>query len=519
MNVSRKSFNLKPIIICALYITAAIGLSACGNEGPLAPEDITNPFAPATPGDLNSGAMPFIDRGDTPGDITPDSPLIPAIDLSGTTIYNLAAAMFYLQESGGGVLSVPIEADQVAVHVWDPSTGMNLEAQAVIVCSGGPTTLLDINGYQVFEGATFPVTVTVYSEGYAMTTFAGTTANVLSFALAPAAPPMPAFVFGMAENYGCDSLQVYSDTLLPEYYIANPSEINPDYTRYEHSIEAETINGFTAFLTGNLDMGIIETKGPASPEDFFWIAPHFEWEITGLKSGDRRFIPISFGSKAGPSGIAEGTVSVPAPYWTEGQKTDGLNAMLPTAIFLEARRYLAIGPYIPLDGEDPGNLSYEAPYFEPVLAPDRIVMAGHMVLVTGEIDIVHRDWHPGYNPADISFTGFPSLVVTGGPGAGFTYPAFSWTDPLGVDGTLTRIEMASGSGSWHVTQAGNGGSLDSSDLAIPLTWFDEIFDEASPRYRVECIKSYGQSIDDFNEDQLIMMKGETCFSNWVGSMP
>lgn len=517
--MSRKVFNLNPFFIFTLFITVAIGLSACGNDGPTAPENITNPFAPAIPGDLGSGAMPFIDDADTPADTTPDSPLIPAIDLSGTIIYNLAAAMFYLQESGGGVLSVPLEADQVGVHVWDPATGQNLEAQAVIVCSGGPTTLLAVNGYQVFEGATFPVTVTVYSDGYAMTTIAGTNANVLSFALAPAVPAAPAFVFGMAENYGYDTLQVYSDTLLPEYYIANPSEVNPDFTRFEHSIEAETINGFTAFLTGNLDMAVIESRGPESPEDFFWIAPHFEWEISGLKSGDHRFIPISFGSKAGPSGIAEGTTSVPAPYWTEWQKTYGLNAMLPTAIFLEARRYLAIGPYVPLDGEDPANLSYEVPYFEPEPAPDRIVMAGHMVLVTGEIDIVHRDWHPGYNPADISFTGFPTLVVTGGPGAGFTYPVFSWTDPLGVDGTLTRIVMASGSGSWHVTQAGNGALLDSSDLAIPLTWFDEVFDKAGPRYRVECIKSYGQSIEDFNEDQIIMMRGETCFSNWVVSTP
>jgi hypothetical protein len=520
--VSAKSILYYSIIALSLGTALVMGLTACGNEGPIAPDNLHNPLAPATPYDLDDGSVRPVpltpDPDPTPNDTSNDK-IVPAGDLSSESIYDLAAAMFYLQECGGGVLSVPMDPDQFAIHVWDAVTEANLDADVVVSCSGGPSSLVSVHGYQVFENASFPINVTVLSHGYAMVSVVGTNANVLSFAMLRPHAYQSATVFGTVQNLGYDTLQVYSDTLLPTVSMEHPSEANPDYTKFELSIEADKVNGFSAFLVGMLDSGLISSKGAVSPEEFFWTSSYFEWEIPPLKAGTRRFYPVVFMTKQGPAGVAEGLASIPGEYWTEDQINNGLSAAIPTAIFLEDRRYLPIGPYVPFDGEDPSGIEYQVPYFDPAIGPDRIVMAGHMVLTTGEADIVHRDWHPGYNPGDLVFSGVPTVELHGGPGVGWTYPIFAWVDPTGGESTLTRIEMYGGAGGWFIVLAGDGANVDSASLDIPLSWFPEIFGTNPLRYRVECINADGQDIDDFNEDQVIMNRRETCFSRWMSMLP
>ncbi|HDS29858.1 MAG TPA: hypothetical protein ENN67_02315 [Firmicutes bacterium] len=516
LKISNLTYSIIALSIGAIIL---LGVVACGNNGPIAPDSNLNP----SPDPVSPDMPLFIDDRTIPNpDETADTldpqdtvdEIEPVEDIGAETIQDLAVILFHLQESGGGVLSVPMEPDRFAIHLWDPDTFVNLQGEVVVVSTGLPTALVTVNGYQLFQNVAFPISVTVKCDGYAMTSIVDTSANVLSFPMRSTGQPEKATVFGIAKNFGFDTLQVYSDTLMPFVSMEQPSEVNPEYTRFELDVDAGKINGFSAFLTGCIQNGTISTTDISSPDGYFWVTSHFEWSIPSMKPGTRRFYPITFKSKSGPDGVAQGKANIPAEYWVSDVVNHGTIAAIPTAIFLQDRRYLPIGPYSPFTGNEASELSYEIPYFNPVGAPDRIVMAGHMVLPTGEINIVHRDWHPGYDPDILNFSGVPSINMYGGPGEGWSYPAFSWTDPIGANSTLTRIDMIGGNGAWRIITAGNGSVLDTSNLDIPLSWFPEIFGYAKPRYRVECIHADGSDIDDFNDDRLIMMRREASCSVW-----
>ncbi len=515
--MSGKIHNIYPFFILfvfALCLAPVLSLTACGNDGPVAPVD-TPPQVLPVPTD-SGGNREVPDLADDGDDVPSDSPLLPAGDLTTETIYDVGSALFYLLESGSGVLSVPsLNPDQFALHLWDPITGEDLAGDVVVVCSGGPTSLLQYEGCGVFENATFPLSLTAYVDGYAMVSIVDTNANVISIAMQEAEIDEHATIFGTAPNLGFDYLEVYTDTLTPSCYIEPPSEINPLYCRFEFEVAADRPHGFSAFLTGMLGEGEVESKACSAVVELTWLSCDYNWNIPPMKAGERRFYPVQFTSKQGPDGIAEGDVSVPAEYWTEDQINDGLNAVVPTAIFLEVEHYLPIGPYTPFEGENPNDLKFAAPYFEPEGAPDRIVMAGHFQLSTGETDLIHRDWHTGYNPAAIDFSGFPTLGVSEGMGEGYSLPSFVWTDPLGADGCLTRIEVYAGPVVWIITIAGNGSALDTADLSVPLTWLPELYGDASLRYRMHCIDAPGQEIDDYNEHQIIMMRREVSSCTWT----
>jgi len=197
----------------------------------VAPPDwqFTNPTGPITPITDGNGSGP---EPVTWGDDRSSDPINPAGGIPTEAIYDVATAMFFLKQTGGGVLSVPLDPDEFAVHTWDAASGENLVTDLVVVCLGGPTSLVSVNGWGLFENASFPLSLTVYAPGYALMSYVETSANVISFALRPDTDPEPAFIFGLAQNLGCDEIQVYTDTLIPDVYIKGPSPIDPVYSEF-----------------------------------------------------------------------------------------------------------------------------------------------------------------------------------------------------------------------------------------------------------------------------------------------
>lgn len=505
------------VFLCLLIVTA------CGNNGPIAPgspgweqNDQNPPIQPSQDTDQNTDVRPK-DK-----DVI-DTPITPAGEASAEAISDLQAAFYYLKESGGGALSIPMPAGTFAVHVWDAGTGQTLTGQAVVVCSGGPTTLVDLGGYNLFVNAFFPLTITVHVTGYEMATYVSTDANVLSFALNKPTPPQAAYVFGVAESFGASHMRLYSDDLLPEINYAFPSEVNPNYIQYELSVPVRELYGFSAFLFGGIQIGDLDSELIPPMQPAFWMANHFAWDLKPLNPGDHRFYGIQFKTKAGPEGVADGIARFPTSLWADKEFIMKYGRMIavPTGVFLDGERYFAVGPHVVLDGSDPSEVEFSCPWFEPDETPDRYVMSGQVVTANGAADIVHRDWHPGSDSPDLVFAGVPSLGVSSPLGGGYSLPMFVLIDPLGANSDLVRIEAnAVGYGSvWRITMDSGSEVIDTTDYSVPLTWISEAYASYSILYRAECVHALSQEVGNFTEDQIIMMRQEVCLSPWTVPMP
>ncbi len=505
-----------PATLVALTCLFILGsMTACSNNGPIAPgELVINPNPPTLTSPDSENPPEDHPRTDDPEEFS----IIPGGDLDTESLTELATTLYYLRESGGGTLSIPLGPDEFAVHIWDANTEVNLAAQAVVVCSGGPTSLLDINGIAVYENVSFPVTVTVYVEGYAMATYVETSANILSFAMQETSISSDAYVFGVSDSLGCDLMRFYSDTMVPDIYYEHASEIDPGFISYEVVVPPFKTVGFSGFLYGKINLGE-DPPTPFSPSPLFWMINHFAWDIGPLHPKDHRYYGIQFQSKEGPAGTDSGMAVIPEDIWAEKDSIMkyGRMAAIPQAVFLEDERYPAMGPHIILDGEAPEKVMFNCPWFEPAITPDRIIMSGQIVMPEGGMDIVQVDWHPGSDSPDIEFSGIPILIVSAPFGEGLSYPILSVTDPLGEDSNLVRYEARADDVGplWLITMDGGTSELDTSELMVPLTWIGDVFQDYGISYRVECIYSFSQSVDDFNEDQIIMMRQEVCFSRWA----
>ncbi len=513
------------VLFCMVLLTT---LTACSSNGPIAPgslgvedlkqDPIIPPINNAIEDDSDLYLQPRLDDAD---DVADDNDqIIPAGDIGTETTQGLAAALYFLRESGGGVQSIPLNADEFAIHIWDTNNEDNLTGQAIIVCEGGPTSLVDVSGVAMFENGTFPLTVTVLVDGYALATVAETTANVISFALEPTVTPASANLRGVVDCLGSERMYFYTGELVNNYYIESPSPINPDYIQWELEVESGTPFGFSAFLFGGIEIGD-EGEGnspnPASP--VFWLINYQSWEHKALEPDENRYYPIEWTGKDGPDGADDGIVRIPAGIWAEKAEIvqNGRMIVVPSAILLENEQYLPIGPHLLLHGDDPMNIEFTVPWFEPALVPDRYIMSGQIVMPDGAIDIVHRDWHPGSDSPDIEFSGIATLGVTGDFGGGVTYPVFAITDPLGTDSELIRLEARAPDVGpvWQITVAGETGVVDTSDYAVPLTWIQQVYADYDIIYRSESIYALSTDIDDYNSDQVIMNRHESCFSAWT----
>jgi len=508
-------------LICLLILPL---LTSCSGNGPIAPgsdgwEDMYGDptDSPIVNNDNDNDVIEGVKRENDPNDDADDF-ISPAGEIGTESISELANALVFLRNSGGGVLSIPLDVDEFGIHIWDGNTGENLTGKAIVVCGGGPTSLVDVAGLAMFENASFPLTITVRVDGYALETIVETSANILSMPLVPMADTGEAYLFGIGESLDCAKLQLYNDSFLTDIYIEPASMINPDYMEFELAVEPDIPFGFSAFLYGGVEVGDPGTENPMPASPIFWLIRHYEWDIKEMSAGENRFMSILYEGKDGPVGVDGGVARVPAGIWAEKDDIDkyGRMMVLPTAILLENEQYLAMGPHVRLDGVDPDDLKFDCPYFNPAVTPERYVMSGQIVMPDGGIDIVHTDWHPGSDSPDIEFSGIPTIGITGNFGGGITYPVMVISDPLGASSDLTRVEaVAEGVGpAWRITMAGDSEVVDSTDFAIPLTWFDPVFTLYEIVYRVECNHALSQDIDDFNEDQIVMMRHETAQSPW-----
>jgi len=510
---------LPAVLVCVVLLPILV---ACGNNGPVWPgtppgsDSLAPPVKPPVTPPTNQppdGQLPDEDTGDQVA-------LIPAGEIPTGSAHQLASALGFLRESGGGTTSTDLQPDQLLIHVWDAMTERNLRAQAVVVCTDGPTSQVDINGCALFENATFPLTVTVYTSGYAMSTYVSTSANVLSFAMTRVAEPQDAYIFGVIDAERAEHLQIYDDALMPQVYYVYPSTVNANFMQYEIPVTAGRYHGFSAFAFSNirLDDGISDGIVFMNAAPLYWMAGHFAWDFVPLSAGDRYFHAIQFESKGAPEGVAGGLATVPPGIIdADTQRLDGKLAVIPTAIFVDDGRYQAVGPHAKAVVDGPNELVFSCPWFEPTETPDRLVMAGCLAHSSGAIDIVHEDWETGTDSPDLNFSGIAGLLVTVDYGGDSMFPTFELSDPLALDGDLVRIGAYYDcvNPSWFITLASGSDTVDSGDFAIPLEWVPQVFGNLAIRFRSECIDAVAVGMDDFNEDQIVMTRHETCFSPWV----
>jgi hypothetical protein len=124
------------------------------------------------------------------------------------------------------------------------------------------------------------------------------------------------------------------------------------------------------------------------------------------------------------------------------------------------------------------------------------------------------DWHPGTQPADIEFSGYP--VFESAESLDGDMPMFVWLNPLEDDADLIRIEAASeGAPVWMITLDGAVPNLDTVDLSVPPQWLADLTTGGAPWYRCQCMNVLGRTIDEYTEEDIIMWRRESCFSPWV----
>jgi hypothetical protein len=510
-------------IAAAILVFAVLGLSACGNNGVSAPPtNLDNQTEDLYPINDPSNVNWRIDINDSEDDKPSELKYIPKDEIGTQSVQDLASALFLLRGSGGGVTDLAsLPDDQFAVHIWSKATKANLEGEIAVVCNNEMSAVLDVGGWAVFENATFPITVTARAPGYALNTVVNTDSNVISLAMVQSTIPPTASVFGVAKNWGLGAVTLYSDELFPRRFLAPPSLANPNFGQFEIPFTAGVDHGFSAFLDGTLGFGSDEESlsyPPALP--LFYMSAYFAYDIPPLNEGDHRFYSLPMTISVGPMGVAEGHATLPVAYWDDGDiLTDSTVCAIPTAVFTEEELYIPIGPARPITGEAADLLNYECPYFEPTGQAERLVMAGQIMWPSGARDVVHMDWHPGTQPADIDFSGYP-VFESAVPIEG-NMPMFVWLNPLEDETDLIRIEaMAGGIPVWMITMDGAAENLDTSDLGIPPQWLTVIVTDAGipPSYRCQCMNVLGQTINEYTEQDIVMWRRESCFSPWLSEL-
>jgi hypothetical protein len=516
VSLNKKTRQLNYLLAFMMSVIALVVLVSCGNNGPSSPNPDPNSengiqLQPA-PDEMT--ANPRIDiRENKPSDLS----ILPQDEVTTESIQDLAGTMFLLREKGGGVTTLDgLGANEFAIHIWDKISEINLPARVAVACSNGVASVLDVNGWAIVEGAAFPMNVTVRVPGYALESYVYTSGNILSFAMSPMVPEGTSVVFGIADNHGYGDVEIYTDELSPRHMIEHPSVANPQFCQFNIPFTSNKMHGFSAFLSGNVDIDELGTPGSSPGPGLvpFIMKSEINWEIAPLIAGMQRFYQVGFARNENPKGIARGSASVPYNYWLDGiSLLNNVTTATPTVVFIDDERYIPIGPSRPMTGDNPLNLTYNCFYFNPSADADRVVMAGRMLQENGGMDIVHQDWHPGTNPDAISFSGCPVFEVADGMGT--TLPVFAWVDPLGDDGDFFRVDCRiSGIPIWNLTGPSIGSGFDSTLLCIPPVWVSEVTSGGMPEYQMESLKTLGLSIDSFNRHDIIKYRTEACFSPW-----
>ncbi|HEX9746443.1 MAG TPA: hypothetical protein VGB30_13560 [bacterium] len=505
--------NTLRIVSAFALIVIALQLVSCTSTGPIAPAEIeANPTPPPviennTRDNPNENQDHEISDG--------NDGIIPWNPIGTQSAFDLVSALVYLQDSGGGVINIPLAADEFAIHLWDRRTEANLPGLAAVKLGTGSVSYVNIDaGYAVFENANFPLTISVQVEGYDIFTIVESNANVYSFALDKSGPAQYSTAFGIANTFFMDEVTFYTDDLIPRIYTEPASMANPKYANFDIQYTSNVSHGFSAFLDGPLNLGSPFSMSPKIGGQLFDYAGYFQWNMVELNPGEHRFYNVGFNLEDGPEGYFSGKINVPAEYHTEDVMTYGLLTAIPTAIFYNPEKYLALGPHVEVEGDDPSSLTYNSPYFWYPTAPDRIVVAGVLALPDyAGVDIVHRDWHMDENVPEIEFSGIPELTVDNGLG-GLSFPVYTWTDPIGPGSAINKVVTNSGSSKWVIWTGGNYGSLDTSELGVPIDWVAPLIEEGTGVTRVECVSGMGFDIDDWNYEFIIRNRWEHCFSDW-----
>jgi hypothetical protein len=404
--VSLISRRIRAIVAVSFYVLVLLALASCGNNGPIMPSDHSNgnsqPNLSPVPGNIDTN--PRIDiHNNVPSHLS----IIPKDEVSSASVQDLATALYLLREKGGGITSVEsLNHTEFVLHIWDADSGTNLSGTVAVSCANGTSTIADVNGWAVFEGAVFPISVSVKVPGYTIETYAKTSGNVLSFPMDLRTEPPPAYLFGLADDQGFGSVEIFTDELFPRRIVVYPSQVDAGFCQYQIPFSANHVHGFSAFLRGNLSLGNSDQYPgqPVTPQMPLLMTAEINSEVGPFQPGLHTYCMVGFDSNVQPSGMVHGSASVLTNYWTgpSGPASDILVAT-PTAIFTHDERYIAFGPSRQIAGDSPTVLRYHCPYFEPPANADRVVMAGQMTLASGGMDIVHSDWVPGTDPDKLTF--------------------------------------------------------------------------------------------------------------------
>lgn len=493
-------------------------ITSCGNDGPAMPD----PDPVLQPGHLNNdSSQRIIPPHQAPVERPSPISILPRDELSTMSIQEIVSAMYHLREMGGGITTVSsIDPDQLVVHIWNEMTGENLVGEVVIAYGDKNANNFAVHGFEIFENASFPLSITARVPGYALSTYAYTSGNILSFPMVPASVNGTSYIFGIVNNLGCDVLRIYTDELVPRHITEKPSPINPDFCQFQIPFSSYRTHSFSAFLEGNIEFeqtgeNGIPLKYAAGMAFLVWLTGHFALEVPPLEPNTRTYYTLKFNPKLSPEGIVRGCASIPIELWDSGDGCGNpMISVIPTQILTDPERYIALGPSRKITGLSPLELSYACPFFKPSSPFDRLVLAGHMLTQDGGIDVVHMNWKAGIYGPELKFSGCPTFDVTLMPETDL--PMFTWLNPIKDSGTLIRIEgNIMGAPVWKVTLPGNSVGLETVDLSIPSYWFTQIFGDNTPHYRVQCIDAPMQVINCFTEKDIVMARREVCFSPWI----
>ncbi|HDS29634.1 MAG TPA: hypothetical protein ENN67_01185, partial [Firmicutes bacterium] len=104
-------------------------------------------------------------------------------DIGQNELNALTTAYQTLKENHGGVQIVEDSEGYGLIGIMDRWTGASLSGTAVIQDNNGDLATVDINGSKLFSNVEWPITISVFVDGYVTQTLISTKANLFIFAM------------------------------------------------------------------------------------------------------------------------------------------------------------------------------------------------------------------------------------------------------------------------------------------------------------------------------------------------
>jgi hypothetical protein len=408
------SWWIWPVVVAGLLL-----IGSCGDNGPTIPN-------PTDVKDYSEGG----------GD-----------DIGQEDLGALAVAYQSLRDAGGGVRVADAEGFSL-IAVFDRWTATPLNAFAVFEGSEEVPSLQYIPGVRLFEGLEFPITISVFCEGYVTETIVDTNANVLVLGLEPL-PTVPGGKRTFNVYYSPGDIGGENETVLWTV-LASTTRIGgkwaqiwsgpvSDFAQEWPTIlecDANKPVGTVAFL---YELVVKPVLGTISCDPTFedYEAVGYTYQDFGMMKYGLEFPWLVEFTEATPNSYFDANFSIDPTIWdggTPGEHTPYLR-VTPGGCVSSTWEFIPYGPQVASVPED-ANGTYSVEAYDPPITVDRDIICGEIGYSDGRSEVQFADWNPaGTSLPDLTF-GIPPVCDEILASDGCERLNASWTNEP-VEGILT----------------------------------------------------------------------------------